>query len=146
MTTSLGGLFETVPTRDFLDFGMGDKFNPKAVTDMLNLRKTEVSRIAHVAQSSVRYDDNIPAAVRDRLEEIASICNSVAGFFNGDVHKTTLWFKTPNPLLGDVAPRDMIRLGRYDKLRKFVVNAIIEQNREQSFAKDRQRERAAQKA
>jgi hypothetical protein len=146
MTTNMAGLFETVPAKDFLDFGIGDGFNPKAVTDMLNLRKAEVSRIAHVAQSSVRYDDNIPTAVRDRLEEIASICNSVAGFFNGDAHKTTLWFKTPNPMLGDVAPRDMIRLGRYDKLRKFVVNAIIEQNRDQSFAKDRQRERAAQKA
>ena len=146
MTTNVAGLFETVAQKDFLAFGMGENFNPKAVTDMLNLRKAEVSKIAHVAQSSVRYDDNIPTAVRDRLEEIASICNSVAGFFNGDAQKTALWFKTPNPLLGDVAPRDMIRLGRYDKLRKFIVNAIIEQGRERPFAKDRQREQAARKA
>lgn len=136
---SMTGLFETVPRKDHLGFGIGPGFNAKAVTDMLSLRKAEVSKIAHVAQSSVRYDDNIPTAVRDRLEEIASICNMVAGFFDGDAGKTTLWFKTPNPMLGDVAPRDMIRLGRYDKLRKFIVTAISERNRDESFAEGRKR-------
>jgi hypothetical protein len=37
-----------------------------------------------------------------------------------------LWFKVPNPLLGDVAPRDMIRFGRYKKLLKFIQSALEE--------------------
>lgn len=127
-------LFMTVPA-DHLKFGIGDRFNPKAVTELLSLRKSEVSKIAHVAQSSVRYDDDMPVAVRDRLQEIASICNMVAGFFDGDPARTALWFKTLNPMLGDVAPRDMIRLGRYDKLRKFVITALGEHYRATASAR-----------
>jgi hypothetical protein len=37
-----------------------------------------------------------------------------------------LWFKTPNPLLGDIAPRDMIRIGRFKKLRQFILQALSE--------------------
>ena len=29
-------------------------------------------------------------------------------------------------MLGDVSPRDMIRLGRYERLRKFIINALLE--------------------
>jgi len=60
------------------------------------------------------------------LEEIAQTINMVAGVFAGDVNKTVAWFKARNPLLGDVSPRDMIRLGRYEKLRKFIINAMME--------------------
>jgi hypothetical protein len=48
----------------------------------------------------------------------------VAQFFGGDAAKTALWFKTKNPLLGDISPRDMIRYGRYEKLRRFIMNAL----------------------
>ena len=116
-------LFNTVPD-DNLHFGMGSNFDPKAVADFMELDKSAVSRISSVAKSSVRYDSNIPHAVKERLEEIGSIANMVAGVFNGNAEKTALWFKTRNPMLGDVAPRDMIRLGRYDKLRRFIINSI----------------------
>lgn len=116
-------LFRTVPD-DALHFGMGQHFDPKAVADFMELDKQAVSRISAVSKSSVRYDDNMPHAVRERLEEIASIANMVAGVFDGNGAKTALWFKTRNPMLGDVAPRDMIRLGRYDKLRRFIINSI----------------------
>jgi len=55
----------------------------------------------------------------------------VADFFNGNTEKTVLWFKTRNPLLGDISPRDMIRLGRFERLRKFIINAAIKKNRPQ---------------
>ncbi len=119
-------LFRTVPSRDVLDFGYGDEFDAKRVADWLDLDKQSVSRISSVAKASVRYDDHIPRAVRERLEEIASIANMVALVFDGDADKTALWFRTRNPLLGDVSPRDMIRLGRYDRLRKFIVSAIAD--------------------
>jgi hypothetical protein len=67
--------------------------------------------------------------VRERLEEIAITVNMVAKFFDGDVDKTVTWFKARNPLLGDVSPRDMIRLGRFERLRKFIINAILDKNR-----------------
>lgn len=123
---SHAALFSTVANQDALAFGSGDQFRPRHVVDFLNLKSDDVSKIAGVAKSSVRYDDAIPQPMRDRIREIADICNQVAVFFDGDADKTALWFRTPNPMLGNVSPRDMLRFGRYDKLRRFVVGAIIE--------------------
>lgn len=128
-------LFDTVHRQDFLHFGQGADFNPKAVVDFVGLRKQDVSKIAQVALTSVRYDDDIPYKVLERMEEIASVINMVADVFAGDANKTSLWFKTSNPLLGDVSPRDMIRLGRYNKLRKFIISALMERNRELAHAR-----------
>lgn len=58
--------------------------------------------------------------------ELEQLCEQVVGFFEGDLTKAALWFRLPNPLLGDLTPRDMIRYGRYAKLQEFVVEAIAE--------------------
>ena len=119
------GLFGSLPD-DVLNFGYGSEFNAQKVPQFLGLKKEDVSRIAAVSVKSVRYDDAMPALVRERLEEIANTANWVAQAFNGDVNKTAAWFRACNPLLGDVFPRDMIRLGRYERLRKFIINAMNE--------------------
>lgn len=118
-------LFDSVP-QDYLQFGRGASFDAKAVPLALGLKKEDVSRLASVSPKSVRYDDAMPEQVRERLEEIGNTMNLVAQVFDGDVDKAVAWFKTRNPLLGDVAPRDMIRLGRYERLRKFIINAMME--------------------
>ena len=118
-------LFDTVPD-DLLHFGHGDSFDAKRVPSLLGLKKEDVSRLASVSVKSVRYDDAIPEQMRERLEEIASTINMVAKAFDGDADKTSAWFRARNPMLGDVSPRDMIRLGRYERLRKFVINAMME--------------------
>jgi len=133
MTAS--ALFATVPHSDYLRFGHGDAFDAKMVVDLLSLKKRDVSKLAQVAESSVRYDDAIPVKVRERLEEIGNVINLVAGIFEGDAVKTTIWFKAINPMLGDVSPRDMIRFGRYDKLRKYIVSAVSEQAKEAAYAR-----------
>ncbi len=116
-------LFRTVSGADHLGFWNDTGFQAKSVADFLDLRNAEVAKIARIAKNSVRFDDEIPRDMRERLEEIANICNLVAQFFAGDAQKTVLWFRTKNPMLGDISPRDMIRFGRYDKLRRFVIDA-----------------------
>ena len=123
-------LFDSVP-RDYFHFGEGPAFQPKIVSDVLGLKKEDVSKLASVSQRSVRYDEAIPEQVRERLQEIAMTANMVAKFFDGDTDKTVLWFKARNPLLGDISPKEMIRLGRYERLRKFIVNAVLKQDRPQ---------------
>jgi hypothetical protein len=122
-------LFGTVP-EDFLHFGRGESFDAKKVPTVLGLKKEDVSRLAEVSVKSVRYDANIPERVRERLEEIANTANIVAQAFGGDAEKTVAWFKARNPMLGDISPRDMIRLGRYERLRRFIINAMSERNPE----------------
>lgn len=119
-------IFQNLPNGDPLRFGTGSRFRPEKVRDFLSLGNADVSRLADVSVKSVRFDAAIPAAVRDHFEAIAVICNLVAEVFDGDAEKTALWFRTKNPLLGDVSPRDMIRLRRLDRLRRFIVGAIAD--------------------
>ena len=119
-------LFETIPKEDYLTlFPSGDTDYEKVV-DLLDFRKKDVARASNVALHSVRYDPpKMPRELRDRIQEWAITLNLVAQFFR-DEQKTVLWFKTPNPLLGDIAPRDMIRIGRFKKLRQFILQALSE--------------------
>ena len=119
------GLFDTVPT-DYLKFGRGSTFDARRVQEVLGLKKEDVSRLAAVSVKSVRYDEAMPAQVRERFEEIANTINLVAQAFDGDIEKTVAWFKARNPLLGDISPKEMIRLDRYERLRKFIINAMVE--------------------
>src|ERR1700733_9681867 len=119
-------LFGTVAERDYLQFWQSGRFQPKRVARFLALSKAELAALAAVAPSSVRFDAKAPRVVRDLLIEIAAICELVAQFFEGNLAKTTVWFATTNPMLGDVAPQDMIRSGRYARLRRFVMEALAD--------------------
>ena len=124
--TTPSKLFSTVPEKDYLGFWANQTLNAREVVQFLDLDKRDVAKLAGVAPASVRFDQKIPKEVLDRLQEIANICGLVAQFFGGNVAKTALWFKTVNPLLGNISPRDMIRYGRYEKLRRFVMSALEE--------------------
>lgn len=118
------GLFGTIPEHDYLDFWPGGTFDAQRVVRFLELTKADVARIARVSAASVRFDQKIPKNVLDRFTEIATVCGLVAQFFGGDLTRTALWFKTQNPMLGDVSPRDMVRHDRFDRLRSFVLDAL----------------------
>ncbi|HSW68642.1 MAG TPA: hypothetical protein VLI69_00610 [Gammaproteobacteria bacterium] len=122
MTAHNPTIFDTIPPHNYL--GLLGENTPKKVVNFLNLSTNEVSKAMGVSQKSVRYDEKMPRELAERLQEIAIICELVAGYFNGDVQKTTLWFQVKNPALGGISPRDMIRFGRYQKLEKFVQNAL----------------------
>lgn len=126
LAMNAASLFSNIPDTDALQFGMGAEFKPELVSKWLDLRKADVAKVADVSPSSVRYDKNAPAAVVERLQEIAITINLVAKIFDGDVQKTAVWFKAKNPNLGDISPRDMVRLGRFDRLRKVIVNAMAD--------------------
>lgn len=108
---------------DFLHFYRDGQPDYKRIADLVKLRKADLAKIAQVAKSSVRFDANIPEPVAQRLREIANIANLVAEFFDGDAQKVGLWFEIANPMLGNVSPRDMIRIGRYKRLLNFVIEA-----------------------
>ena len=116
-------LYSTVPQSDHLNFWANHGLDYSSVSDFLDLDKNELSKLGGISLKSVRLDNRIPHDLKERLEQIANICNLVAEFFEGDATKTALWFRTPNPMLGDLAPRDMIRYGRYKRLQKFVLQA-----------------------
>lgn len=45
---------------------------------------------------------------------------------NWNFEKTLLWFRTKNPLLGNMTPDDMILSARHRKLEKFIDNCLKE--------------------
>lgn len=101
----------------------GQEPNARRIVKLLNYSKKDVASVAKVAPASVRYDRKMPAEVRARLIEWAFALNRVASFFEDD-DKTVLWFKAPNPMLGGITPRDMIRAGRFVKLMRFIDAAL----------------------
>jgi predicted nucleotidyltransferase len=119
-----GSLFGTVPARDYLQFWQSGRFQPQRVTRFLDLSKDEIAKLAGVSPSSVRFDHKLPRDVRDRLTEIAATCTRVAEFFEGDAIKTSLWFSTPNALLDERSPRDIVRAGQHDRLRRIILRAL----------------------
>lgn len=94
------------------------------VPKFLDLDKNDLSKAANIAKSSVRYDERIPAELKDLLSEIAIVCELVAEYFKGDATKTALWFRMENLALGGISPRDMIRFCRFNKLKAFIHNQI----------------------
>ncbi|WP_324997691.1 antitoxin Xre/MbcA/ParS toxin-binding domain-containing protein [Salinisphaera sp.] len=118
-------LYQTVSSTDPLKFwaGPGASMDYPSVARFLDLDKNALSKIGGVSETSVRLDQKIPRQLAERLQQIANICTKVANHFEGDTQKAALWFRTQNPMLGYVTPRDMIRLGRYDRLLRFVLEA-----------------------
>lgn len=54
-------------------------------------------------------------------------------FFDGNVEMALSWFITPNPLLGDVEPFDMVALdGSCPKLLRFIEHTLEENKPEES--------------
>ena len=137
MTEATRRMFDNIYRADSLKFWANHGLDYERVRDVVGLTNDDLSRVAHVAKSSVRFDERIPPVLKERMEQIANCCLLVAEHFDGNAQKASLWFKTPNPMLGNVSPRDMIRYGRFSKLQRFVTGALSE---------DGAREPAAQKA
>jgi hypothetical protein len=112
-----------IASQDLLHLYREGRPDYKRIADLIKLSKADLGKISQVAKSSVRFDANIPEPVAERLREIANIANLVAEFFVGDVQKVGLWFEIANPMLGNISPRNMIRIGRLNRLLKFVMTA-----------------------
>lgn len=52
--------------------------------------------------------------------------NLIVEFFNDDKDKAMKWYMTRNPLLGNIAPFEMIKQGRGRKLVQFIEVSIAE--------------------
>ena len=118
-------LFNTIPEKDIC--GLYDKcgVNFKKVIEIINFKNEDVSTATDLPKTSVRFDAKMPNELKERLTEWAIAINLVATYFK-DVTKTIVWLRTPNPMLGGISPRDMIRLGRFKKLMKYIQSAINE--------------------
>src|SRR6476620_9295076 len=111
MEQSSDGLFASIPRADKLNLFDGSRPKGQEIVGFLDLKKRDVASATKLPEGSVRYDLRMPDALRDWLTELATALNLVAEFFK-DATKTNLWFKTPNPMLGNIPPIEMIRMGR----------------------------------
>jgi uncharacterized protein (DUF2384 family) len=106
---------------DRIEFWSNRGLDYRKVSEFLDLNTEDLSKIGGVSKRSVRLDSRISHGLAVGLERIANICVIVAGYFEDDVDKTALWFRTPNPMLGYISPRDMIRFGRSERLLTFAM-------------------------
>ncbi len=120
-------VFDSIPREDRFDLFHGSRPDYEKVVGFLDFRKEDVAKATNVPESSVRYDNKMPRELQDRMLEWAVAIHLVSEHF-GDFDRAMLWFRVPNPLLGGISPRDMIRIGRFKKLLRFVHTAL-EENR-----------------
>jgi hypothetical protein len=118
-------LFGTVPKDDPLVLFPDGATDYQKVVRLLDFKKRDVAKASQISIQSVRYDHKIPRELVERVRDWAVALSLVAQYFKNE-HKTVLWFKTPNPLLGNITPREMIRVGRFKKLYLFIQNALGE--------------------
>ena len=111
--------------KDRFNLFQGSNVKAEKIVRLLKYKKNDVSQASGIKLNSIRYDKKMPQELSERLTEWATAINLVDEFFK-DEDKTMLWFNTPNPLLGEQTPKDMIRLGRSRKLIKFIRNALAE--------------------
>ena len=74
----------------------------------------EVQKIIHTVES-ISVTDN---------EKCQRAYDLVYDYFKGDKTKTAVWFEVPNPAFGGISGKQMIIMGRIDKLLTFIENAI----------------------
>src|SRR5205807_352757 len=103
-------LFASIAKSDPLALFNGGKPNGAEITSFLHLRTKDVARATRLSENSIRYDLRIPEFLQAWLRDVATTVSLVAEFFGGDPEKTSLWFSTPNPLLGSIPPIDMIKM------------------------------------
>jgi len=123
-------IYDSVPQTNHLHlYNKNGELDYKAVTqEYLAFNNQQVAQASKIGKQRVRYDQKIPKELKQRLREWASALEKVADFFRGDVNKTIQWFQLPNPMLGNISPRDMIRYGRFNRLYSFILSSI-DQNR-----------------
>ena len=127
MVQAQAELFASVPRADSLRLFEEDG-RPRAqrIAEILNYKRPDVSVASGLPVKKVRLEpDRIPRDLAERIAEWGIALNLVADFFH-DEQRTILWFRTSNPMLGNVSPRDMIRLGRFKKLLHFIQTALNE--------------------
>lgn len=114
------------PKTDYFQLLPKGEPDGKKTVQFLRYKKEDVSSAADVPLRSVRYDQEMPIEMREQLIQWATAINLVGNFF-GDGDKGLLWFQIPNPLLGNLTPRNMIRVGRFKKLFR-LIKAALEEN------------------
>lgn len=109
-----------------------------AAMERMRLQIDDDERRLRSAEAAVATSRKLMAAVEKEREnlvaegkQLADCRSLVEEFFKGDVDKTRKWFKTMNPLLGQVTPDDMVALHRTEKLLKFIKDQLAE-NRPES--------------
>lgn len=122
-------LFASVPQNDILNlFDSNGEPDASRIAGILNYKRKDVSVATDIPLERVRLEPlRIPRELMERVREWGTAINLVGNHFH-DEKKTILWFQTPNPMLGNVSPRDMIIGGRFRKLLKFIQTAL-EKNR-----------------
>lgn len=122
-------LFKNVPDKDYCHlFNNGEPDGAKIV-DFLKYKKYDIATATGIPVKSIRYDNKMPSELKQRFREWAIALNLVTEFFEGDAEKTALWFNMPNTLLGGMSPKDMIRVGRFKKLLKFIQSSLEDNTR-----------------
>jgi len=124
MSVAAAGLFNTVPAAGVLGLLGPEGPDVPETVKFLGFSDKEMAVAASADVSQIRKSGpRMPAEVRERLIQIATVCELVASHFD-DRERAALWFKTNNPMLGNFSPRDFVRFGRFRMLQRVIAETL----------------------
>ncbi len=124
MSVAAERLFQTVPKTNLLGLLGPDGPDVVGTRKFLGFTDQDLASATSALQvTQVRSLNQMPREVKDRFEQIATICELVAEHL-GSRDKAVMWFKTVNPMIGIFTPRDMLRMGRFRALHRLVLEAL----------------------
>ncbi len=124
MAQQMSDVFATVPqTHKVKEFYDSDgKLKALEVLAFLDFHKRDMCVATMIKPGSMRFDHRMPKIVERYLADIVNCIEHVDEYFEGNHTKTKTWFLVKNPMLGEIAPRALIRIGRVQKLLKMIID------------------------
>lgn len=102
--------------------GLFDKAGRVKVDKVMNFM--EISRVELASAFGLTGDqlrpDRIAPRTKEIIGELAGTIEYVAGAFSGNQEKTRKWFNLPNSHFGGSAPKKIILIGRFHRVKNFI--------------------------
>ena len=92
------------------------------VMDFLDVSRAELASAFDLTADQLR-PERIASRTEGIIGELAGVIAHVAGIFSGNEEKTLKWFNLPNVHFGGNAPKKIILLGRFQKVKNFIYSS-----------------------
>ena len=90
--------------------------------EFLEISKKQLAAAFGVSENVIR-PERMSQVTKDRFYKLAEAIERAALLLEKDANKTKLWFRLPNPNLGDISPRSLIIAKRSEVVLNFIDSA-----------------------
>ena len=122
MSTATQSFNTSIPNHFGL-FDIEGEVNCEKTINSIQLSKDELAQSFQLSSNQLRFD-RASKETKKVIAELAESIERVAEIFSGNKAKTKRWFNVPNPHFGNASPKDIIIIGRFERVKKFIFSNV----------------------